>query len=272
MLGSCRGWRAGSRPRTGFRSWSWRPIAGSRCRPPRSRSRAATRAKSSPRCERCTAPSPCRTSRAFSTLLEHPDPLVRDAALLTSLHHGSLPGWAFCQSLALDPKEPHPLAMTLLAGLGEPGQHKRLAQQLDSDAHRPGALRAIGYSGNVGMIPALVFHTHSKDERTVKLAGEAISTITGEEVNAFVRPEKPAPETNGELPPPEEDEEAKRSLPPLAEDDLDADLVPPAEEGLPTLDPEAVSGWWKTARTRFDPQRRHLGGVLATRSAASRGD
>jgi uncharacterized protein (TIGR02270 family) len=203
-------------------------------------------------------------------LLEHPDPLVRDAALLTSLHHGSLQGWAFCQSLALDPKEPHPLAMTLLAGLGEPGQHKRLAQQLDSDAHRPGALRAIGYSGNVGMIPALVFHAHAKDERTMKLAGEAIATITGDEVNAFVPPKEPAPETNGELPPPEEDAEAKRSLPPLEEDDLDADLVPPAEAGLPTLDPAAVSAWWKTARTRFDPQRRYVGGVPVIRSTFAR--
>ncbi len=182
---------------------------------------------------------PIPHERRVLELLEHPDPLVRDAALLTSLHHGSLQGWAVCQTLALDPENPHPLAMTLLAGLGEPGQHKRLVERLDSDALRPAVLRALGYSGNVGLVPALVFHLHADDPRTAKLAGEAIATIAGEEVNALVPPKKPAPETNGELPPPEEDEEAKRSLPPLEEDDLDADLVPPAEAGLP--DPRSRS-------------------------------
>jgi uncharacterized protein (TIGR02270 family) len=216
------------------------------------------------------AATPLMYERRVLELFEHPDPLVRDAALLTSLHHGSLQGWAFCQALALDPMEPHPLAMTLLAGLGEPGQHKRLAERLDSDAHRPSALRAIGYSGNVSLIPMLVFHTHSKDERTVKLAGEAIATIAGDEVSALVRPKKPAPPDTGVLPPPEQDEEAKKSLPPLEEDDLDADLVPPAEEGLPTLDPAAVSTWWKGARTRFAADRRYLGGHPVTRGAFAR--
>lgn len=211
------------------------------------------------------AAAPEAYERRILALFEHPSPMVRDAALVASLHHGSLPGWAFCQTLAFDPSEPHPLAMTLVAGLGEPGQHKRLAERLDSDAHRPSALRAIGYSGNAALIPALVFHAHAKDERTVKLAGEAIATIAGDEVNALVPPKDAPPAKEGELPPPEQDAEAQRALPPLAKDDLDADLVPPAEVALPTLDADAVSTWWKSARARFPADRRYVDGVPATR-------
>jgi hypothetical protein len=114
-------------------------------------------------------------------LLESPHPGVRDAAIVTGLHHGSAYAWAKCQTLALSPSAPHPLAMTLLAGLGEPGQHKRLAALVESDSHRAAALRALGFSGNVAIVPLLLNHALSDDKPTTTIAIEALGTMAGAE-------------------------------------------------------------------------------------------
>jgi hypothetical protein len=119
-------------------------------------------------------------------LLGHPDAKVRDAAMVTSLHHGSAHGWALCQELAFDPRMPHPFAMALVAGLGEPGQHKRLGPLMGAEAHRPWVIRALGYTGNVGVVPALLFHAQSEDEAEKAGAIEALGTILGPELDKAV--------------------------------------------------------------------------------------
>ncbi len=116
-------------------------------------------------------------------LMRHPDRGVRDAAMVTSLHHGSAHGWALCQDLAFDPAAPHPFAMALVAGLGDPGQHRRLAALAGSDAHRPGVLRALGYAGNAGVVPLLIQQAESKDELTAAAAADALGVIAGPEAD-----------------------------------------------------------------------------------------
>jgi hypothetical protein len=114
-------------------------------------------------------------------LLRNPDPKMRDAAMVTALHHGSAHGWALCQDLAFDPRMPHPFAMALVAGLGEPGQHKRLGALMGAESHLVGVLRALGYSGNVGVVPALLFHAQSEDAPTKAAAMDSLGTILGSE-------------------------------------------------------------------------------------------
>jgi alkylhydroperoxidase family enzyme len=120
------------------------------------------------------------------TLLDHPHAGVRDAAMLTSLHHGSFQGWALCQQLAFDPAAPHPLAMVLVAGLGEPGHHKRLAAMVGSEVHHDAALRALGFAGSVGVAPLLLHHAQSKDKPTAALAKEALATTLGGDVDRLL--------------------------------------------------------------------------------------
>jgi uncharacterized protein (TIGR02270 family) len=116
-------------------------------------------------------------------LLQHPHPGVRDAAMVTALHHGSAYGWATCQALAFDPAAPHPLAMVLVSGLGEPGHHKRLVAMAGLDEHRAGVIRALGFAGNAAVVPLLLNHALSKDEGISAIAKEALGTIAGAEVD-----------------------------------------------------------------------------------------
>jgi hypothetical protein len=132
----------------------------------------------------CRVP-PAPLEAHVAALLKHAHPGVRDAAMLAALHHGSFEGWAFCQRLAFDSLAPHPLAMALVAGLGEPGHHKRLAALVDSEAHRPTALRALGFSGNVGLVPQLLEHVRSGEKAAAPAAREALATMLGAEVDRW---------------------------------------------------------------------------------------
>ncbi len=116
-------------------------------------------------------------------LLQHPHPGVRDAAMVTALHYGSAYGWATCLSLATDPAAPHPLAMALLGGLGEPAHHLRLAEMAAVGSHRAGALRALGLSGNVGAVPLLLHYARADDAPTADIAIEALGTSFGADLD-----------------------------------------------------------------------------------------
>jgi hypothetical protein len=116
-------------------------------------------------------------------LLGHADPRVRDGALVTALLHGLAPGWSACCARALEPRTPHPLAMTLLAGLGDRTQHRQLAGLVGYDRHRGAALRAIGYSGNTALVPLLLDHVASSDAAIAAIARDALGTLLGPEAD-----------------------------------------------------------------------------------------
>jgi hypothetical protein len=172
------------------------------------------------------------------TLLEHGHAGVRDAAMLASLHHGSMHGWALCQRLAFDPSAPHPLAMALVAGLGEPGQHKRLAALVGSDAHRAAALRALGFAGNVGLMPLLLHQARSEDAPTAALAKEALETILASGSSGHRYPSG-----------------ARADFDTLLDGNAGAD---------------ALASWWQSAHGRFNAGRRYLAGAHVSRAAFAR--
>ena len=168
---------------------------------------------------------------------------VRDAALETGLVLGIRSAWTACQRIADQKRPDAAFPLLALALSGEEGDLQRILAALGVGESRPAAVVALGYSGRVAAVEACL--PLLPDEKLGRLAGEAVSAITGLEIDGEYR-KKPAAE-------PEEP-------PALDADDLDADLVPGPEAELPEPEAAAVERWWKNARARFDPKVRYLGG------------
>jgi uncharacterized protein (TIGR02270 family) len=193
-------------------------------------------------------------------LLDHPDAVVRDGALVAALAWGSNAAWSKCVQWALEsPPSSCRLPMALSAALGGPMQHDALVAQLARQGRTRSALWALGFSGNARVIPALRAHLESEDASTRKLAAQAIAMITGLSLDT-VEARKTAPKVPGELAPAEQDPEAVLSLPPLEEDDLDADLGPADEDALPDPDVAAVHQHCDRMLRQLAADRRLLGG------------
>jgi uncharacterized protein (TIGR02270 family) len=183
---------------------------------------------------------------AVESLAGATDAQVRGPALVSALALGSRAAFERCMMLAADAKVPDPLAMLLVALLGDRSHHEVLVRALAKPQHRPAALRALGFSGHAGIVDAILPYLLEKDPLTARLAAEAIANITGLDVtaDAYVGSAPPEPE----------------SLPPLEDDDLDANLVPTAEDELPLPNGEAIASFWRSKRSSYDPGRRLLRG------------
>lgn len=189
-------------------------------------------------------------------LLGHPEPSVREAALVTALSWGSQAAWSACRSWALDPSAHSSLALSLYAALGGRGEHARIAGLLGAGAHGRQALFALGLSGNVAHVPALLQWLRAEDPLLAKLAAQSMSMITGVDLgdDAFARKDAP-PEQAADA-----NADADAALPPLGDDDLDADLAPAPEQALPEPDAEAIERFWHDNAGRFAPEQRYLAG------------
>ncbi len=218
-----------------------------------------------------------RSDSVLDRLYEHPDERVREAALIAGLAGGSRRAFSAIEALALAaepgaPSAPSPVSTArlappytaLYAALGGPEHHQRLAKALGNSQRKAEILFALGFSGNVAMMPVLLEHLESKkpeDELLAKTAAQAIATILGMDLQSdeLAMPPKKRPPA-GELPPVGEDPEAKKSLPPLEEDDLDADIAPPPEAELPVPNAAAIRAHWVRVKGGFSAGKRHLGG------------
>jgi uncharacterized protein (TIGR02270 family) len=169
--------------------------------------------------------SPATLGAAGDELLDDPDDAVREAALVAGLGWRSSRAWAACEAWALDPQTARPLPMLLYAVLGGSAHHDRLAKQLAHPTHVRAALFALGYSGDVGVLPALSELLVPSESPLAKVAAQAIATITGIDLARFARP---ADAADTEMPPP------------LDDDPLDADLVGAPEDALPCPDPDGI--------------------------------
>jgi uncharacterized protein (TIGR02270 family) len=191
------------------------------------------------------------SSLAVQRLCESPSQAVRARALRVGLTWGEPWAWRRCEADALDLEQVHAWAMIAYALLGGPREHARLAQLRSRPSHRLWALRALGYSGNLGTVPFLLEHLSASQAVEAKVAAHAIAAITGLDLrdSAF--------RSNG----PSTEEEP---LPPLDEDDLDADLTPQPEEALPAPNGPAIQRWCvRFASTRTASKRHVLGEPLS---------
>jgi uncharacterized protein (TIGR02270 family) len=201
---------------------------------------------------------------ALEPLLAHDLPEVREAALVPCLAWGSSPAWRCCVRWALDERAPSALALQLMAALGGPAEHMRIAEQLSEPAQRTARMFALGCSGNVKMAGALLPYLQG-DELEAKHAAQALGMIFGffPADDAYAAPAPPPPRTQAtSLPPAEADPEAQASLPPLEADDLDADLVPSPEATLPLPNVPAITQLCEQRSQQLSANKRVLFGAF----------
>jgi uncharacterized protein (TIGR02270 family) len=168
---------------------------------------------------------------------------LRERALSLLLAWGSRAAWGTCEAQALDRERVFPFSMIAYAALGGPKEHRRLAASRDLRPHRIHVLRALGFSGNAGIVPLLFEHLSSHEAIEAKVAAQSISAIAGLDLrdDAFASSEpKPQHESSSQA----------------EKDDLDADLVPPPEDDLPRPNAAAIRHWWASAESTLkEPTR-----------------
>lgn len=163
------------------------------------------------------------------------DPAERDAALAAGLVLGLRPAWDACLA-ALARPGPGWAFPALAWGLsGEPDVAPLVAGLADPE-RRGDALFALGFTGRVAAADAVL--PFLADEESGKLAGEALSAITGLVLEGTLA-KAPEPWRPGA---PDRDEPA----------DPSADL--------PAPDAAAVARWWAEARQGLEPAARFLAG------------
>jgi uncharacterized protein (TIGR02270 family) len=171
------------------------------------------------------------------------DAAVRDAALEVGLVMGLKSSYLAARRIVGDREPDLAFPLLVLAISGDPADLEAIGGALAAPGHRAAALRALGVSGWGGAVDLCL--PHLEDERVARLAGEAVTAVTGLAIDGvYVEEEPPAPD----------------ELLPLEEDDLDADLVPGPEAALPAPDADRVAAWWKKERPRFEPAARYLAG------------
>lgn len=171
-------------------------------------------------------------------------PALRDAAIVAGLLSGHRGAWATCQAVAESGKPEARLPLLLLGLGGDERDVKRLVALLSTEALRPHALWALGFSGRVAAADACVELLRQKP--VAALAGEAFGAITGLRIEGDFAETAEAPEAEEPTP--------------LESEDLDADLTPKPEDALPRPHAERVMAWWREARPRMDAKQRLLAG------------
>lgn len=192
---------------------------------------------------------------AVEYLIDHPEVSVRHAAAMTALAAGSRRAWAAFEAWALNETTPSPDIMPVYAALGGPPEHAALAQLLPRKTHRQHVLFALGFSGDPALMPVLIEYLHSEDLREAKLAAQAISTITGLDLqdDALRVQPRATPDVVSAEP------GAHGSVPPLDED-LVHDLALVPEDALPQPNAFAILKSWQEISTRFRQGTRYIGG------------
>ena len=173
---------------------------------------------------------------------------VRGAAVEAGLVFGQAQAWHDCLYLVRNKEEADIRAMLIVALFGGPPEHEHIHTLLDNHRTRDAALWALGFTGSVVSADVCVPYLHAEEERTAKLAAEAIAAIGGFNLFASELQE-----------PPSEDKEVEQPLP-LEEDDLDANLVPDGVDQLPSVSPGALEVAWGERRKVLEANKRHLAG------------
>lgn len=153
------------------------------------------------------------------------------------------------------PPLPHlpPLAAHRLAILTAPADWGREQIRLlgaQADAAMPvkrRMMQAVAWLGDVQAVPWLI--QHMSDDRWARLAGEALSTITGADLAALGLERKPP----------------KSVQPGPTDRPQDWDVALDEDDSLPWPDAQQVQAWWQLASTRFVAGQRYVGGQTAQR-------
>jgi uncharacterized protein (TIGR02270 family) len=173
-------------------------------------------------------------------LLNHTDPQVYHAAVLGCLAWG-LPGtWAqFWQRSVVGQPSAESLALFALLSTLAPLQElprripptQVLIDLLAQQVHQKAALFALGFCGDLDVLPALLAQLQPQAERDsvyAKLALQSISLLTGLDLNDATYAD-PNPELSEEV----DGDRQAAALPPVDEEELNASLLLAPEDILP---------------------------------------
>jgi uncharacterized protein (TIGR02270 family) len=176
--------------------------------------------------------------QALELALRSDAPEVRAAALETGLVVGHRSAYGVLEA-TLAGREPGLATAALLMGLsGEPGAVDVLRRALEEPEAAHAAVFALGFTGQA--VAAETLLEAMRVEALAPLAAEGFSAITGLRIDKGLA--RPAKAWN---PDDEEDEVVERYGP---------------EASLPEPEPDAIAGWWKEARPRFQHGQRWLRG------------
>lgn len=146
-----------------------------------------------------------------------------------------------CRRVVAERAPDRRFAMGVLALGDEPRDGARLLEWAKAPDLTADALWALGFSGRVSVAELLL--EWLDDEKLAAVAAESFSTITGLSLEgALVTP--------GESPRLEEPFDDDGPVPELS-----------AEDDLPRPDAERVRAWWRSHKSRFHPEARHLWGL-----------
>ncbi|MEM6293229.1 MAG: TIGR02270 family protein [Myxococcota bacterium] len=201
--------------------------------------------------------------RRYVTWAEHclakPEPELQRAALRAGLMMGSGLAWQTAGRLGLAEESPDREAMVLLCSFAEPMIIERLTRMLEVEASRADALFALGFSGRVAALDAIV--PWLGDEAFGPLAGEAFASMTG------------LPLDDDAYWTDREDDDVEDEDPDTLEDDLDEDEDPDedlsiaADEELRVPKADAIAAWWEERSGRFNAKLRYIAGRPADQNA-----
>jgi uncharacterized protein (TIGR02270 family) len=189
------------------------------------------------------APTPLQVEwmdRALQRLAPAAQPAAVETALLAG-HPGALD---LCRDLATADIAARSEMILLLAMLGNSRDHDRIVSMLAKPDRRRAAVWTIGFAGRKAGAAACVDLLAQGVE--IKLAAEALATITGLDLLASGMVAAAPPESEEPIA--------------FEDDDLDADLVGGPEDALPEPDIPAIIRWWSKNQTALDDHTRYLGG------------
>jgi uncharacterized protein (TIGR02270 family) len=148
--------------------------------------------------------------------------------------------------------------MLLLALAGGSRELPLLVRALQQPDRRAAALWALGFTGRVEAVEACLPLLDEGSATIGRLAGEAISAITG-----LTIPEPPRMNTAEEDDEDEEDEQR-------ADVDRERDRSTSTTAELPIPDPPAVRTWWSAHRAAFALEQRYIAGAPLSASSLRR--
>lgn len=193
-----------------------------------------------------------RQALAHSVAPDVPTPLDRQAAAwaLTLWGHGQHEGvrHALMQAQSVPPLAAHRLA--LLAAPLDWGREQVRVLGAQADAALPikrRMMQAVAWLGDVQAVPWLI--QHMGDDRWARLAGEALTTITGADLAALGLERQPP----------------KGVQPGPTDRPQDLDVAMDEDDSLPWPDAHLVQDWWRLVSTRFVPGQRYVGGQAPQR-------
>jgi len=178
--------------------------------------------------------------------LQHRSAAVRAAALDTAIAWGSRAAWELVMHGYRQPGGR--AAMVWMASLGDDRHAEALVKLLADEGTRHDALWALGFSGRVPAVEACLAWLDDDDERTRRLAGEAITHVLGLDPDDETLWEQPVTD----------DLAVAGDDPSDDADDLAAELVESPEDDLPLPVAAAIRELWARVKGGFTPGHRYL--------------